>query len=93
MGEYIKREAVFEKCGWYNLYSGGSVCAVSKKEVAEIPAADVVEVVRCRDCIYFDDATVNRKGFVICPAIGMEITDDDFCSYGERRESDVSKPD
>lgn len=52
--------------------------------------ADVVEVVRCRDCTYFDKAIVTKKGFVICPASGMEITDDDFCSYGERRESDAT---
>ena len=45
MAEYIKKSDAFEKCGWYNLYSGGSVCALSKKEIAEIPAADVVEVV------------------------------------------------
>ena len=24
------------------------------------------------------------KGCVICPASGMEITDDDYCSYSER---------
>lgn len=27
------------------------------------------------------------KGFLICPASGMEIIDDDFCSYGERKEN------
>lgn len=46
---------------------------------------DLVEVVRCKDCVYFVEAKVNSKGFRICPASGMEITDTDFCSYGERR--------
>ena len=51
-----------------------------------IPTADVVEVVRCRDCRYF------TKGM----AIGMckRIEDkpiipcccDNFCKYGDRRE-------
>jgi hypothetical protein len=29
-----------------------------------------------------------KKGFLICPASGMEIMADDFCSYGERREGE-----
>ena len=41
--------------------------------------------VLCKDCLYWDEAKVNEKGFLICPASGMEITDNDFCSYGERR--------
>ena len=48
------------------------------------PAADVVEVVRCKDCEYMKNAKVNKKGFMICSASGMEITDNDYCSYGER---------
>lgn len=47
---------------------------------------EVEFIVRCRDCTYYDGATVNSKGFLICPASGMEITDEDFCSYGERRD-------
>lgn len=49
-------------------------------------AADVVKVVRCKDCIYRRKAKANGKGFLICPASGMEITEDDYCSYGERKE-------
>ena len=26
-------------------------------------------------------------GFLICPASGMEITESDYCSYGEREEN------
>lgn len=29
-----------------------------------------------------------KEGYRICPASHMEITDDDFCSYGERKEND-----
>ena len=56
--------------------------------VDETPTVNAVPVVRCRDCIYKRKAKVNKKGFLICPASGMEITDDDFCSYGERKEDD-----
>lgn len=37
----------------------------------------------CKTCEYKKRAYVNEKGFLICPASGMEITDDDFCSYYE----------
>ena len=47
---------------------------------------DAVPVVRCKDCVYKASAEV-IDGFLICPASGMEICDDDFCSYGERKES------
>lgn len=55
------------------------------------PTADVQEVIRCKDCSYFCKATVNKKGFLICPASGMEITDNDFCSYGERKCGDSNE--
>lgn len=45
---------------------------------------DVVEVVRCKDCQYYQDAKINKKGFLICPASGMEITETDYCIYGAR---------
>ena len=49
---------------------------------------DAVPVVRCRDCVYAQSAKINKKGFLICPASRMEITDDDFCSYGERKNGE-----
>lgn len=48
------------------------------------PAVDAVEVVRCKDCIYYekypDFANVcwNDAGM-------LHVYDDGFCSYGERR--------
>ena len=52
-----------------------------------LPTADVVEVVRCKECIYWNKRTVNNKGFIICSASGMEIHTEDFCSYGERKDT------
>lgn len=42
---------------------------------------------RCKNCATKEKATVNAKGFLVCPASGMEITDNDFCSYFEPREA------
>lgn len=54
--------------------------------INQADTVDAVPVVRCRDCVNVQSAKINKKGFLICPASGMEITDDDFCSYGERKE-------
>ena len=49
-------------------------------------SADVVEVVRCKDCIHRDpedkkcDCSFQAKGGI------FPMDDDDFCSYGERRK-------
>nr|DAG19323.1 MAG TPA: TFIIB zinc-binding [Caudoviricetes sp.] len=55
-------------------------------DIRAIPTVDAVVVTRCKDCEHKERATVNGKGFLICPASGMEITPDDFCSYGEPKE-------
>lgn len=52
-------------------------------EIEDAPAADVVPVVRCKDCKHFVNATINANGFLICDISDMEIAPDDFCSYGE----------
>lgn len=54
--------------------------------IENTPAADVAPVVRCKDCKYLVNATVNSNGFLICHVSDMEIMPDDFCSYGERKE-------
>lgn len=55
--------------------------------LGDVPTIEAVPVVRCKDCKYIESAQWNKKGYRICPASHMEITDDDFCSYGEREEA------
>ena len=47
------------------------------------PTVDAVEVIRCRECTHADTKR--------CPLYmaGWGYTDDDFCSCGERGESDA----
>ena len=54
--------------------------------VQDIPAADVVEVVRCRDCRYFYDGPdekccINHSGVVLTDENG-------YCHYGKKRTDD-----
>ena len=54
----------------------------------EAPTVDAVEVVRCRECKYrFKNNGHSKDG---CPIIDANIwmDDDDFCSYGERKDGD-----
>lgn len=53
--------------------------------IADTPTVeDAVQVVRCEDCEHFEGATVNSKGFLICPNTGMDIWDECYCAHGER---------
>ena len=54
------------------------------------PTADVVEVVRCKDCVWWEpDRYGSIMGRCENPRNGLinEYTDNtDYCSYGKRRE-------
>ena len=54
--------------------------------IADTPTVENVEqVVRCKDCLHVEGATVNAKGFLICPNTGMDIWDECYCAHGEKR--------
>ena len=58
-------------------------------QLMRFPTADVVEVVRCKDCIYFQD---NNSGYPHneCKWCKDETPNaDDFCSYGERKDENA----
>ena len=92
MAEYIKRTAVFEQfdnadadvCETDDF--GGVDYGFGMKNIKElinaIPAADVAPVVRCKDCKYNRGSKkcLNPDSFFAVPK------DDDFCSYGERKD-------
>ena len=96
MKEYIEREDAVKHLksrtgqfiddvgkGW-NAGIEASICYIEG-----LPAPDVAEVVRCKDCQCYQDAKTNKKGFLICPASGMEITETDYCSYGARMDKEA----
>lgn len=95
--DYIERESIYRKIKTHtNPYgkptldykSGVKVLDMIKQE----PAADVVEVVRCKDCKYrysYDGFDRNRQETYEandCWRLHEDFGDDGFCSYGERRE-------
>lgn len=91
--EYIRREDAIniaesyevKRDGFYlNDYEYGRTQVASSiaSDLEDIEPADVAPVVRCKDCKY--NATthkcLNPDSFFLIPK------DDDFCSFGERRE-------
>lgn len=89
----IRRDHYDKKNGDVNFINGIEFVL----EYAEyLPAADVAEVVRCKDCEYYDKKYHQCKlhskepdqysaGFI------FNMQEDDFCSYGKRKENDNGK--
>lgn len=87
MPEYIEREAVkraLAESGLIPRYRWGGYA--SDAIVDRVPAADVVEVVRCRNCYWFAPDEVINTQTGRCAHCEMVKFFDDFCSYGERRD-------
>ena len=83
MDEYIKKESVKKLLGdMHPKYYGDAIIAVM-----DLPAADVVEVVRCKDCKYrgWVQEPCHGKTVHYCKLTENRVKDNDFCSYGERR--------
>ena len=56
--------------------------SIIQMDMLKLPAADVVEVVRCKDCKY----NVGTKKCLHPDSFFAVPKDDDFCSYGERKD-------
>lgn len=92
MAGYIEREAVSQPFDAYTIKHDSDVyvrLSDVSAHIQSIPNADVVEVVRCKDCKYYH---LFQEGFMDCRhSAGLDdAMPDDFCSYGERR-SDAGK--
>ena len=93
MSDYISRQAAIdETCKGCNIEFPNEGCEPSdceiKKRLINIHAADVVEVVRCKDCKY-RDTTPDYNIFLGGGCRWHESEspdDDDYCSYGERAD-------
>ena len=70
--------------------TGGTALRLIHNAVDNAPTVDAVVVTRCKNCKYLVNATVNANGFLICDISDMEIAPDDFCSYGQKKETTQS---
>ena len=93
MAEYIEREALDKLIESRRVRGDCKFCAKYERCIAnginlkgshlycweqlKLPTADVVPVIRCKDCKHWNNGDCYR----------IELTrPDDYCSYGERRD-------
>lgn len=86
-----KLERHFENCicEAYNTNGVTEDFEIALKATKNQPAADVQEVVRCKDCKhlkYDRDFTTGRYCSLRNVNGGKYCKDDDFCSYGKRKD-------
>ena len=93
MAEYIKREALIRRikeihCAECDSYHGVRCRACWVDDTLDYidsePAADVVEVVRCKDCEYFG---LNDENVPYCSnRFGLDDPEPNgFCNYGRKK--------
>lgn len=58
------------------------------QRILDIPSADAVEVVRCKDCKYGETSEVN-KYYIECKLDEKPTFVDGFCSYGKRKTQPI----
>lgn len=91
MTDYIEREAAlnFETkitAAPSEIQAISQGMALYAKHIADIPAADVVEVVRCRNCVHFKQFIGRPDGTCNEPNIDTLPFEDDYCKWGRRKE-------
>jgi hypothetical protein len=83
--EYIERGALMAEYDRVHIGAPGG----ARKLMEDAPAADVVEVVRCKDCRFktlTQDGEYNPEDIVCEFFMTDGMQENDFCSYGERKE-------
>ena len=84
--EYIERMRVWRRIA-NSVFNNSADKDMVEDMILSFPAADVEEVVRCKDCQWYGHKRA-------CPLAASGLSadciklpkEDDFCSYGERRK-------
>lgn len=94
MAEYIDRANLIARIEYYVTHTPEGkgehyAYSVMLNEVLNCPAADVVPVVRCKDCKYAQNDYDGFSTTVGCNMLKCATGWHSFCSYGERRDGDT----
>ena len=84
--KYIDAEEFIERFGDWYTEEGTEIGFIGpiKDLVYQMPAADVVEVLRCKDCQY--RYVLNRGESSICNLLDAQNNGEAYCSYGEKKD-------
>lgn len=89
--EYIEREAALKSvCYDCSLNENNPFCGIAcadYERIKSIPSADVVPVVRCKYCVYYDTVGCS-DGFGWCEGtmVNTSTHDNFFCAEGKKKE-------
>lgn len=83
MADYIDRQAAIEVADAVWSVTGDVNVAKVWDQLRNLPSADAVEVVKCRDCRYFNSTFPLLH---MCDISWMKMKPDEYCSLGERKE-------
>ena len=93
MAECIDRGTAIAKLTALEVTEQNATMTDAKRVLADMQTADVVPVVRCKDCKYYKISELHPP-YKFCfrlrhptenRSVGYNFADDDFCSHGERR--------
>ena len=87
MSDYINRELAISSIV---LEYDDVTMEQARQAIKDVPSADVVEVVRCKDCKHHEELLNNNDGNVLCWVHGLDVIVDrnGYCNYGEREEQE-----
>ena len=88
--EYILRSIAIAKLTALQVTDPLATIADAKRVLADMAAADVAKVVRCKDCNHYDMSVCLKiySDGSVHPAAWQSRKPEDFCSYGERKDND-----
>ena len=82
MSDYISREAAIEKAE----YDGNYRLVIPVEAIKGLPAADVVPVIHCKDCVYAHPLKDSKYDYLCRYWNGHSCNQNQFCSQGKRKE-------
>lgn len=97
MSEYIKKEDAINKLAdeyvfdarseYEGTFTRADFIDDAKETLADIPSADVVEVVRCKDCMY-KHANKNNRQLTCNRRMLGAVRPNDYCSLGAKEDDE-----
>jgi hypothetical protein len=88
----IDADVLLKKADWFEYYDEDGHWdgfeRIDVDDVEKAPTVDAVEVVRCKDCRFYEENAESRTRFCRRGLNYQYAVPDGFCSYGERRTND-----
>lgn len=86
--DYIKREDAINVFDW-GMPDADVKCGIAIQNIKDIPSSDVVEVVRCKDCIHNHITSWNqgKRDNPWCHFTDLVRSNEFYCGFGERADT------